>query len=81
MLCYASERGAYHYAGPFLLLDGGHCSCYDWEDVVWTGTEYTRDEIEALARSYVEGDCGCCSRSEQTFWESVCMALGIKVAL
>ena len=79
ILCYASERGDYyHNGGPFVLIDGGHCSCYDWEDVEWYATEYTLDEIEALAKSKVGGD-GCYYESERKFWESVCLALGIEV--
>lgn len=79
ILYYASERDTYHNGGPFVLLEGGHCSCYDWEDVDWYAIEYTRNEIEALANSKVNGD-GCYHKSEKKFWESVCLALGIEVS-
>lgn len=78
ILYYASERDDIHSDGPFVLLDGGHCSCYDWEDADWDATEYARDEIDALAKSKV-GGYGCYYESERKFWESVCLALGIEV--
>ena len=78
ILYYASERGDYHNGGPFVLLEGEHCSCFDWEDVEWYATEYTRDEVEVLAKSKVGGD-GFYYESEQKFWKSVCLALGIEI--
>ena len=74
ILLYGGERDDYHNGGPFILLDGGHCSCYDWEEVEWYATEYERDEILNLARSKVQGD-GCYYKSEREFWKLVMHAL------
>ena len=74
ILMYGGKAGDYHGNGPFIVLDGGHCSCYDWEEVEWYATEYERDEILALARSKTDGD-GCYSKSERTFWKLVLHAL------
>jgi len=61
-------------SGPFVLLEGGHCSCYDWEEVEWDATEYTRDEILTLAESKSSG-AGCYDKSEKAFWRLVRYAL------
>lgn len=39
ILLYGGEDGDYHGNGPFILLDGGHCSCFDWENVAWDATD------------------------------------------
>lgn len=70
ILLYGTSPGDYHEEGPFVVLDGGHCSCYDWEDVEWYATEYTRDELLKLARSKADGS-GCYSKYERTFWKMV----------
>lgn len=74
ILYYGGNEGDYHGNGPFIVLDGGHCSCYDWEEVEWDATEYTRDEILTLAKSKINGD-GCYSKSERAFWKLVLMAV------
>lgn len=61
--------------GEYMLLDGGHCSCYDWDEVSWDATVYTREELEKLAGSKLDG--GCYGESERMFWKMVRVALGI----
>lgn len=73
ILLYAGDWADEH--GEFMLLDGGHCSCYDWEDVDWDATVYSREELEALARSKADG--GCYYESERMFWAMVRTALGM----
>lgn len=79
---WSENRQILAYAGDspcdnrYILIDGGHCSCYDWHDVDWDATEYTYDELAALAPSKVSGT-GCYSKSERMFWIMVCCALGI----
>lgn len=70
ILYYGGDREDYHGNGPFVVLDGGHCSCYDWEEVEWDATEYALDELLALAKSKVDGN-GCYAESERMFWECV----------
>ena len=77
ILLYGAEEGDYYNDGPFILSDGSHCSCYDWEEVEWCATEYTRDEILRLAKSKTDGD-GCYSKSERMFWQMVLMALVVE---
>lgn len=35
----------------YLLLEGGHCSCYDFDETEWCGTVYTREELLTLANA------------------------------
>ena len=35
----------------YLLLEGYHCSCYDFDDTRWQGTVYTREELKKISRS------------------------------
>lgn len=78
---YSEDRQVLIYAGEntwddeYMLLDGGHCSCFDWDEVDWNATVYSREELEALARSKADG--GCYYESERMFWAMVRMALGI----
>ena len=37
--------------GEYLLLEGGHCSCYDFDETDWGGTIYTSDELRKLAKA------------------------------
>lgn len=49
--------------GEYLLLEGWHCSCYDFDETQWEGIVYTRDELRRLAESdYNKHD---------VFWEEV----------
>ena len=74
ILLYGGDEGDYHGNGPFILLDGGHCSCYDWEEVEWDATEYDYDELVTLAKSKADGK-GCYYKSEQMFWQLVLHAV------
>lgn len=31
--------------GNYVLVEGGHCSCYGFEETAWEATEYTHDEL------------------------------------
>lgn len=33
----------------YILLEGHHCSCYDFDDTEWEAIEYTEDELLKLA--------------------------------
>ena len=74
ILYYGGDEFDYHGNGPFVVLDGGPDSTFDWEGVEWYATEYTRDEILRLAKSKTDGD-GCYSKSERMFWKMVLMAV------
>ena len=34
-----------------LVLEGGHCSCYDFDETQWDGIIYTKDELKKLAEA------------------------------
>jgi len=49
--------------GEYLLLEGEHCSCYDFDETDWHGTVYTLDELNKLAKAeYNEND---------VFWKEI----------
>ncbi|GAA0071758.1 hypothetical protein UT300003_32830 [Clostridium sardiniense] len=35
----------------YLLLNGYHCSCYDFDETDWEGTVYTSEELKKLAQA------------------------------
>ena len=80
---YSEERYILIYAGEnvwddeYAVIEGGHCSCYGWNDVTWDGVGYGRDELLKLAKSKI-GDSGWYCRCEQRFWKMVVMALGVE---
>ena len=37
--------------GEYLLLEGSHCSCYDFDETYWEGTVYTQEELVILANA------------------------------
>lgn len=52
---YSEDRQILIYAGDgtwddeYMVLDGGHCSCYDWDDVEFDAVKYTSDELDKLS--------------------------------
>lgn len=47
----------------YIVVEGWHCSCYDFDDSEWEAIQYTGDELEILANaSYNVAD---------PFWEQV----------
>ena len=49
--------------GEYLLLEGYHCSCYDFDDTDWSGIVYTSDELRKLASADYNKD--------DVFWQEV----------
>lgn len=35
----------------FLVLEGGHCSCYGFDETEWSATVYKDDELKTLANA------------------------------
>ena len=35
-------------SGEYVLVEGDHCSCYDFDDTYWDATVYTGDELVRL---------------------------------
>lgn len=46
----------------YLYLEGGHCSCYDFDDTDWDGIIYTKEELEKIGLSYSK---------DNVFWKQV----------
>jgi len=44
--------------GSYLLLDGGHCSCYGWSEVTWDATILTTDELKKLLPAWDKQEYG-----------------------
>lgn len=38
----------------FILIEGGHCSCYDFDDTQWEGLVMTEEELEKLLENVSE---------------------------
>jgi hypothetical protein len=54
--------------GEYVLLEGGHCSCYDFDETEWDATIYTDEELSTLASAeYNQND---------KFWQLVKIAIG-----
>ncbi|MBZ9693319.1 hypothetical protein [Clostridium sp. M14] len=49
--------------GEYLLLEGFHCSCYDFDETDWTGTVYTKEELIKLSDARYNKD--------SIFWKQV----------
>lgn len=77
---YSEERYILIHAGEntwddaYAVIEGGHCSCYGWNDVEWDSIEYTKEELLKLAESKI-GDSGYYCKAEQRFYKLVIMAL------
>lgn len=40
--------------GEYVIVEGGHCSCYDFDDTDWDAIKYTKEELVKLAKIKVE---------------------------
>lgn len=69
VLIYGDE---YPYKDSYILLTGGHCSCYDWDEVEWEAVEYTKAEILKLAE---KNSTESYYLYERRFWTMVLMAI------
>lgn len=49
--------------GRYVVLEGHHCSCYDFDDTEWHAIEYNRDELSKLATADYNSD--------SEFWKQV----------
>ena len=44
--------------GDYLIVSGGHCSCYDFDETEWDATSYTEAELKKLVMSWMERGYG-----------------------
>lgn len=62
--CYNEDRLIVIDDYPnFILAEGGHCSCYDFDEVQWEAIKYSREELEKLASAPYN--------KESTFWNGI----------
>lgn len=47
----------------YVVVEGYHCSCYDFDDCKWDATKYTKEELIKLAELH-QNDCYCDSSSD-----------------
>jgi hypothetical protein len=47
----------------YIVVEGGHCSCYGFDETEWDAISYTADELEILANAEYNNN--------HPFWELV----------
>lgn len=52
----------------YVILEGHHCSCYDFDDTEWEAIEYTRDELKKLSNASYNID--------DNFWKDISIHIG-----
>lgn len=40
----------------FIIIQGGHCSCYDFDEIEWGATEYTGKELSKVIEQWTYGE-------------------------
>lgn len=40
----------------YVVVEGGHCSCYDFDDTDWEAIKYTEEELIKIAEDRVSTD-------------------------
>lgn len=68
---YRQHEGRYQH--HYIVVDGYHCSCYNFDETDWTAIEYPESELETLAQAdyNYEGDVA-------PFWKQVRIALSVE---
>lgn len=58
--------------GDYTVIQGSHYSCYDFDEVEWSGTIYTEDELVALLHGWEKSGYG----AEREIIKSALVAIG-----
>lgn len=53
----------------YIILEGGHCSCYDFDDTEWEGMKYTKEELIKIAKDRIERNGWY--REEKQFYQHI----------
>lgn len=61
----------------YLYVEGGHCSCYGFDEVCWEGTVLNSDELRSLVKGNLERDSYYLTTKE--FWIQVDEYLSMRV--
>ena len=60
--------------GEYVVVNGYHCSCYNFDDTDWEATKYTEEELKKIAKDRVERKT--CLGGEEHFYKLVLEYLG-----
>ena len=44
--------------GDYVVIYGGHCSCYDFDQTQWSAIKYTKDELVKVLKGWAETGWG-----------------------
>ena len=44
--------------GDFIVIEGCHCSCYDFDETRWSATKYTEEELLKVLNGWKESGYG-----------------------
>lgn len=44
--------------GDTTIINGGHCSCYGFDETSWDATTYTYDEVKAVIQGWLKSGYG-----------------------
>lgn len=82
---YEMDRYILAHAGEdwedeYLVIEGYHCSCYNFSDTAWGAVIYTREELIKLAKARISDECFYYS-CETKFWKLVVDVLGLKIEI
>ena len=54
--------------GEYVIVEGSHCSCYDFDDTEWEAVKYSHEELIKIAKDKIENGWEC---TEKKFYELV----------
>lgn len=75
MLIYGeAEEGRFAPMDEFIIITGGHCSCFDWPTTEFEAVRYTHDELERLTLANLARKSW--DKAETRFWKLVAQAMG-----
>lgn len=58
----------------YVILEGGHCSCYDFDDTRWEAMKYKKEELLKIAKDRI--DKSSYYKEEKRFYKLVFSYLG-----
>lgn len=53
----------------YVIVEGYHCSCYDFDDTNWEAIKYTKEELRKLAKEKIKSNN--CYSEEKPVWNYI----------
>lgn len=53
----------------YVVVEGFHCSCYDFDDTEWEAIKYNKEELIKVAEDRISNNCF--NEEEKTFYKLV----------